>query len=226
MQPKFSHNWDLPKAGAEALQLELRGKVRPTPLSFEQVELVAGVDVAYSKDGKWVVAGVAVMDVENFHFVEVKTHVSPIQKDYYPGLFSFRELPSIMEALIEIEHTPGLFICDAHGLAHPRRFGLACHLGVLYDVPTIGCAKNRLIGEYDEPGQTRGSTTELTSESASIGQVVRTQTNIKPVFVSVGHKITLNQATEWILRLSPTYRINEPLRRADQCVRKIIKEIT
>jgi deoxyribonuclease V len=138
-------------------------------------------------------------------------------------LFSFREIPPVIEALKQLEIRPDLIICDGHGIAHPRRFGLASHLGVLFDIPTIGCAKNRLIGEVKEIKKERGNFSPLIDNDEIIGNVLTTQNNVKPVFVSIGHKISLETACNWILRVSPIYRIPEPIRQADHLVRMNMK---
>ncbi len=142
---------------------------------------------------------------------------------YVPGLFSFRELPPVIQAFSQIKTTPQLVVCDGQGVAHPRRFGLACHLGVLYDMPTIGCGKTRLCGEYIEPAPERGSFSPLMEQTDIIGSVLRTQTNVKPIFVSVGHKISLPTANQIVLQLATKYRLPETTRQADQLVNKTLK---
>jgi deoxyribonuclease V len=130
---------------------------------------------------------------------------------YTPSLFTFRELPTLIEELRKIRSVPDLLICDAQGIAHSRRFGLACHVGVLYDIPAIGCAKTRLIGESSVPEQSRGSSCPIIDAGEMIGAVLRTQSAVRPVYVSVGHRISVETACHWVLRLAPAYRIPEPL---------------
>jgi len=144
---------------------------------------------------------------------------------YIPGLFSFRELPSLIKAFDKLEHTPDLVVCDGQGLAHPRRFGLACHLGVVFDIPTIGCGKARLIGEANEPGEKRGSFEPLIDSGEIVGNVLRTQDGINPIYVSVGHRVSLGTACDWVLRLTPKYRLPETTRKADQAVNARLKEL-
>jgi deoxyribonuclease V len=139
---------------------------------------------------------------------------------YVPGLFSFRELPPLLQAMAGVQHTPDLVICDGQGIAHPRRCGLASHLGVIFDVPSIGCGKTRLVGEHRALAANRGDTAMLTDADETIGAVLRTQAGVNPVYVSIGHRITLATACQWILALAPRYRLPEPIRFADQTVRR------
>jgi deoxyribonuclease V len=140
---------------------------------------------------------------------------------YVPGYLSFREIPPLLEAFAKLEAVPDLIICDGQGRAHPRRFGLACHLGVLLDLPTLGCAKSRLIGEHREPGPRRGAHTQLREGGEVIGEVVRTRSGVKPVFVSVGHRVCLETARRTVLRLAVRYRLPEPVRAAHREVNRL-----
>lgn len=221
MQPVMHHSWDLGAAEAVQLQQELAKKVE-TRDRIDHIKLVAGVDVAYAKENDRLVAAVAVLDAMTLELVETATCEQQAQFPYIPGLFSFRELPPLISALAKLKQTPDLIVCDGQGYAHPRRFGLACHLGVLYDVPTIGCGKTRLLGEHTEPGQNRGATAELTENGEAIGCVLRTQDAVKPIYVSIGHRISLNTASEWVLKLSRKYRLPETTRQADQLVRRVL----
>lgn len=224
MQPAIHHSWDISEQEAIALQRNLASKVIRTD-ELEPVTLVAGVDVAYSKHSNTLVAAVAVLDAASGELVETVTIQDQEQFPYIPGLFSFRELPPIIKAFEQLSSTPQLVVCDGQGLAHPRRFGLACHLGVLFDIPTIGCGKSRLIGQETEPGKERGAMTPLVDEDEVIGAALRTQTGIKPIYVSIGHKISLSTACQWVLELSPNYRLPETTRFSDQAVRKVIKDL-
>ncbi len=147
------------------------------------------------------------------------------QFPYIPGLFSFRELPPIVKAFKQIKTSPQLVVCDGQGVAHPRRFGLASHLGVMFDIPTIGCGKTRLWGDFKEPSQERGACSLLVDQEEIIGGVLRIQESIKPLFVSVGHRISLETACNWILKLCPQYRLPETTRQADQLVRKALLQV-
>ncbi len=222
MLPAINHTWDIAEPEALCLQQELAAKVIKTD-QFGEIKLVAGVDVAYKKDSDKLVAAVVILDIETLAVVETATAEGTEKFPYIPGLFSFRELPPLVKAFANLQHTPDLVVCDGQGLAHPRRFGLACHLGVIFDVPTIGCGKTRLLGEYQEPDTTRGAVTPLIDNDEVIGNVLRTQTDINPIYVSIGHRISLATACEWILKLSPTYRLPETTRQADQAVRMTLK---
>jgi deoxyribonuclease V len=176
--------------------------------------LVAGADVSFDRSSPELHAAVVVLDAESLEVVEVAAVRGRARFPYVPGYLSFREIPPLLEAFAKLEAVPDLVVCDGQGRAHPRRFGLACHLGVLLDLPTLGCAKSRLIGEYREPGPRRGAHTRLLDAGEVIGEAVRTRSGVKPVFVSVGHRISLESARRATLRLAPRYRIPEPVRAA------------
>lgn len=222
MLPKLQHDWNLSVSDAYLLQQEWSEKVVKTDI-LSNINMVAGVDVAYAKNSDRVIAAVVVLDAVSLAVVETAYADEVSSFPYIPGLFSFRELPAIVSAFEKLTIIPDLVVCDGQGLAHPRRFGLACHLGIMFDMPTIGCAKNRLIGTYVDPESSRGSFSSLLSQGDIIGGVLRTQNNTKPVFVSVGHRISLVSALNWIIRLSPNYRLPETTRTADYAVRDYLK---
>ncbi|WP_330960844.1 deoxyribonuclease V [Photobacterium sp. 53610] len=224
MEPIFNHPWALSQEEALNLQQELAAKVVKTD-QVNKVKLVAGVDVAYQKDSDRLVASVVVLDAETLEVIETATAIDKEQFPYIPGLFSFRELPPLIKAFEKVKHLPDLIVCDGQGYAHPRRFGLACHLGVIFDVPTIGCGKTRLLGEHTEPDKNRGATAPLIDNGETIGSVLRTQDFINPIYVSIGHRVSLATACEWILKLSPKYRLPETTRKADQLVNATIKKL-
>jgi len=175
---------------------------------------VAGVDVGFENAGKTVRAAVAVLAFPSMEPLEQAIARVPTQFPYVPGLLSFRELPGVLEALARLQRLPELILCDGQGLAHPRRFGIACHLGVLTDIPTIGVAKTRLIGEYAEPGPDKGDWTPLLDKGERIGAVLRTRTGVKPVFVSAGHRVGLPAAIRLTLACTTRYRLPETTRAA------------
>lgn len=212
------HEWPQTAEQALAVQRSLRERVAATDELPHRISHLAGVDVAYSRDDTTVFAGVVVLDALTLRPVETRTAVRAVAFAYLPGLFAFRELPALLQALSEIETPIDLVVCDGHGLAHPRRLGLASHLGVLLDRPSIGVAKRRLIGAHREPGNARGSVANLTDDGEVIGAALRTQSNVKPVYVSVGHRISLATAVAWTLRLSTRYRLPESTRQADRMV--------
>ena len=213
------HPWDLTPTEAIALQRELAPRVVREGDPGD-VRLVAAADVAYvERAPAWAAstarAAVVVMSYPALEVVEHHVVQAPVTFPYVPGLLSFREIPALALALERVQSEPGLLLVDGQGYAHPRRFGLACHLGLLTGVPTIGCAKSRLCGEAPEPAPERGSMTELRDSGETIGLVVRTKARVKPLFVSTGHRIGLPEAAEWVLRLAPTHRLPDPARLAD-----------
>ncbi|MBR2567323.1 MAG: deoxyribonuclease V [Paenibacillus sp.] len=215
------HRWNISELEAVNIQQELAQKVIQED-AFNQIHYVAGVDVAYSKSNDKLIAAIVILESESLKLVESVIVEDTVQFPYIPGLFSFRELPPVIKAFEKIKTPPQLVVCDGQGLAHPRRFGLACHLGVLYDIPTIGCGKTKLLGNYNEPEQHRGAQSPLVDNNEIIGSVLRTQKNINPIFVSVGHRISLSTACHWILKLSPKYRLPETTRQADQIVNRTL----
>jgi deoxyribonuclease V len=215
--PPAPHRWTVTPRQAIRIQQLLRGQVRVVPPK-KPVRLVAGVDAAFSHDGTGCIAAAVLWDVESQQVVEERVAIRPLRFPYVPGLLSFREAPAVIAALRKLRLEPDAIMCDAHGLAHPRRFGLACHVGVLCDRPTIGCAKSLLLGEYREPGRARGARTALRHEAKRLGTVLRTRTGVKPVFVSVGHRIDLRTAERVVLACAAGYRLPEPTRRADHLV--------
>jgi deoxyribonuclease V len=164
-----------------------------------------------------------VLDTNTLELLETQISIEEISFPYVPGLFSFRELPPLLNAFEKLTIKPDLIVCDGHGIAHPRRFGLACHLGVTLNLPSIGCAKTKLIGDFLPVEQTRSQMSDLLINEDVVGKVLRTQHNVKPVFVSIGHKISLDTAVDWVLKLSPKYRLPETTRQADQLVNKTLK---
>lgn len=222
--PPAPHPWAVSPKRAVAIQRQLAGRVRQTP-QRAPIRLVAGVDLAFSRDGARCIAGVVVWDLDRGEVVEERLAVRRLRFPYVPGLLSFREAPAILAALDRLPERPDLLLVDGQGRAHPRRFGLACHLGVLADLPTIGVAKSRLVGTHDEPGEARGARSPLLHKGEMIGVVLRTRARVKPVFVSVGHRISLETAVELVLAAAPRYRLPEPIREADRLTRRAPDEL-
>ena len=215
------HTWDLKPLEATALQAGLsRWVVRQTRISPEDMDTVAGVDTGYRNDTAY--AAVVVMNLTDMKILEEPVAAKPVQFPYVPGLLSFREGPVILEALAKLKTPPDLLMIDGQGIAHPRRCGIASHIGVLLDIPSIGCAKTRLVGDYEAPQRSGGSTSYLTDAKETIGAVVRTRTGVKPVFVSIGHLMDLNDSIRVVLKSCRGYRLPEPIRRADHLSRKQI----
>jgi deoxyribonuclease V len=176
------------------------------------VRRIAGADISYDRGSDRFFASVAVLSWPGLELVEEAHARGKSPMPYIPGLLSFREGPSILRAFAKLREPPDLILFDGQGLAHPRRFGVACHLGLLLDIPSIGCGKSRLVGVYDEPGRTRGCTSPLRYEGKTVGAVVRTRDDTKPIFVSPGHRIGIPAAVRWVLRCGGGYRQPEPTR--------------
>jgi deoxyribonuclease V len=193
-----------------AKQLVISGKP-------EKVKIVAGVDVAYSKKPLTGFSAISLFSYPDLKYIKTYQEIDLIGYPYIPGLLSFREGPLILDTLQKVEENIDLFLFDGQGIAHPRGVGIAAHLGFLLDKPAIGVAKKKLTGIYEEPGNWKGAKSNLTDEEGNIfGHVLRTRDDTNPVFVSPGHKIGIDEATELVLNCTADYRIPEPLRRADQ----------
>ncbi|HEU5128912.1 MAG TPA: endonuclease V [Glycomyces sp.] len=184
------------------------------------VETVAGLDIAYGKDGDEVVATAVVLRRGDLEVLDRSVVRGRTEFPYVPGLLAFRELPLLLRAVESLHVNPDVFVCDGYGLTHPRRFGLACHLGVVLDMPSIGVAKNPPHVAVDEPGPRRGDWSPIHGGEEVIGCALRTREEVKPVYVSVGHRCTLDTARELVLELAPRYRLPEPIRAADHLGRQ------
>ncbi|MDG4784852.1 endonuclease V [Micromonospora sp. WMMD1102] len=206
-------------AEAVAVQDRLRPLADLTGPGPAAPRTVAGLDVAYAEDGDRLAAAVTVLDTATLAVLDTAVVTGRAAFDYVPGLFAFRELPALLAALARLTVEPELLVCDGHGLAHPRRFGLACHLGVLTDRPAIGVGKTPLVGSWAEPDRRRGSWTPLRDGTDEVGRVLRTRDGVKPVFVSVGHRMGVANACAQVLRLTPRYRLPETTRQADRACR-------
>ena len=219
MMQKIEHPWNLPLKEAVDLQKQLsRNVIRKSTIKTDAVGKVAGIDTAYRKGVAC--AAVVVLKFKGLETLEFKTAARPIGFPYVPGLLSFREGPAILAALDKLKSTPDLLIFDGQGVAHPRRFGIASHIGLLVDIPSIGCAKSKLLGHYEEPGTERGSFSYLTYHGEIIGAVVRTRTKVKPVYVSIGHRVNLRQSIQFVLHCCKGYRLPETTRQADKLSRR------
>jgi deoxyribonuclease V len=218
---RLTHSWDLDEGDARLLQSELARQVVTHDDLPAAVRVVAGVDAAYDTHSAHLYAAAVVLDAGTLSVLESATAIAEARFPYVPGLFSFRELPPVAEALEKLHCRPDVVVCDGQGIAHPRRFGLACHLGLLYDLPTIGCAKSRLVGDFEEPGPSRGESSLLVHDGDAVGRVLRTQTGVNPVFVSTGHRVSLVTACEWVLRLAPRFRLPETTRLANRLVNEL-----
>jgi len=215
--PRPFHNWQVTPKQAVAIQRRVallrKETAPPKPLHY-----IAGVDAAFSGDGKCCIAGVVLWHTETREVVEERVATAPLRFPYIPGLLTFREGPAVLAALRRLRHRPDALLCDGQGIAHPRRCGIATHIGVITGLPAVGCAKSRLVGEYREPGTKRGDHAPLLDKGQIVGTVLRTRDHVKPVFISVGHNIELAAAEQLILSCGAGFRLPEPTRLADQLV--------
>ncbi len=211
------HSWTVTPKRAVAIQRELAGRVIVKG-RLRKPTLLAGVDLAFLPDLSHCIAGVVVWNVRTREVTEQHVIRRPVRFPYVPGLLSFREAPAILGVLRKLRCEPDVFLFDGQGLAHPRRFGLACHVGLLIDRPSLGCAKSLLIGTCKALAPTRGSVTPIEHSGECVGMAVRTRDRVKPVYVSIGHRLSLSAAVETTLAGCAGYRLPEPTRLADKLV--------
>ncbi|KUJ70764.1 endonuclease V [Streptomyces albus subsp. albus] len=226
-------DWPTTEAEATAVQLRLRERVERCPESADGADgtggpvvgagTVVGVDVAYDDDRDVVAAAAVALDGATLEVLATATAVGRVAFPYVPGLLAFREIPAVLGALERLDRTPDLVVCDGYGLAHPRRFGLASHLGVLTGLPTIGVAKNPFTFRFEAPGPHRGDWSPLLDGGEEVGRALRTREGVKPVFVSVGHRVGLAAACAHTLALARDYRLPETTRRADALCRAALR---
>jgi len=214
LKTNLLNSWPTTVAAAKVVQEALRGRVIAGD-KLGKVHTVAGIDVGFERDGAVTRAAVVVLEFPSLELRAQAVARAPTRFPYVPGYLSFREIPAVLAALAKLKTRPDLLLCDGQGLAHPRRFGLACHLGVLTDIPSIGVAKSRLIGEpRGRLGSEKGSWVPLTDDSEIVGAVLRTRAGVKPVYVSIGHRVRLETAIEYVLRCTTKYRLPETTRLA------------
>lgn len=216
------HAWQISIPEAIAIQKQLARQVtrcRPT----YPIHTIAGIDAAFSKDGKTCIAAAILYDIAKKLVIEQQISHEPVLLPYIPGLLSFREAPAMLAALKQLSRKPDVLMVDGMGIAHPRRLGIAAHLGVLTQIPAIGCGKSRLVGTYCEPGENRGDQSPLMHQKERLGTVLRTKAKTKPLFISIGHKIDLETAEKLVLKCFNGYRLPEPTRLADRLVAEVKK---
>lgn len=211
MKPVFEHSWELTPKAAVELQRRLRERVVLAPLRAA-VRRVAGIDVGFERNNTVTRAAVAVLSYPELQLVEHVIARQPTRFPYVPGLLSFREVPTVIDALAGLRSRPDILLCDGQGIAHPRRFGIASHLGVLFDVPTIGVAKTRLIGSHGAVPPGRGEWTPLEHHGEVIGAVLRSRAGVKPIYVSPGHRTDLDGAVAWTMACVTRYKLPETTR--------------
>jgi deoxyribonuclease V len=213
MRIKRLHPWGVTPLEAAKIQVDLEERVSLID-DFSKIERVGGVDVSYKKGSSKATAAAVVLSFPGLAVLETEVVEGEVSFPYVPGLFSFREIPLLIPALEKLKTQPHLMLVDGQGIAHPQRMGLAVHLGILMDIPTIGCTKSRLMGTHEEPSKEKGAYTYLYDKGEVIGAVVRTRTNISPLYVSIGHKISLNTSIHYVLQCTTGFRLPEPLRAA------------
>jgi deoxyribonuclease V len=213
MPTRFDHPWTLSLREAIALQRALREHI-VTEDRLDKVARVGGVDVGFEDAGTTTLAAVAVLSYPGLELVESAIARRPTSFPYVPGLLSFREIPAVLDALAKLSNSPDLLLCDGQGIAHPRRIGIASHLGLLLDIPSIGVGKTRLWGQHGEVPQTKGGWTPLRDGDETIGAVLRTRTGVKPLFVSPGHRVSLATAIRYVMGCVTRYKLPETTRQA------------
>jgi deoxyribonuclease V len=231
MAPTMTNKWTVvpyrapaDAAEAESIQAGLRERLVFPSGPIAPPATVTGLDISYAVGSRRAVAAAVTVEVGSMRILEVATAEGAVRFPYVPGLLAFREVPLLLEALGRLDRRPEVLVCDGYGIAHPRRFGLACHLGVLLDSPSFGVAKNEFIGVYTEPGPHRGEWSPLSEGAEVLGRVVRTQTDVNPVYLSVGHRIGLADATDLTVALSTRFRVPEPTRQADIISRQVLRD--
>jgi deoxyribonuclease V len=218
------HSWDVDYKAAVAIQAALREKLILENGFSGDIRIVAGADISCTKGDDRVFAAVVLLDAASLEVIEEATYIGRTSIPYIPGLLSFREGPSLLQAFGNLRKRPDVVLFDGQGIAHPRGLGLAAHMGLILDIPSVGCAKTRLVGAFKEPGERRGQHSPLVYNEKRIGAVVRTKDRVKPVFVSQGHRVSLERAVEIVLQCARRYRIPEPIRRAHILVNKMRTE--
>lgn len=211
MQLHHQHTWDLTPKEAIALQRELAPHVIIAD-RYGEIQRIAGVDVGFEQNNTITRAAVAVLEFPSLELVEYAIARLPTRLPYIPGLLSFREIPAVLAALEQLSSLPDMLLCDGQGIAHPRRLGIASHLGILLDLPAIGVGKSRLIGTHEEPGEKKGAWQPLLDKGQEIGCVLRTRTGVKPLYISPGHRVGLASARRWVMACLSRYRLPETTR--------------
>ena len=221
MEYQQLHRWDVTPQEAIGIQRDLRRRLIAQDDEQTAFRTVAAMDVSYDRQSPWLFASIVLVRLPGLEIVETASVRAQVRFPYIPGLLSFRESPVGLQVWEKLRTHPDCLICDGHGYAHPRRFGFACHFGLLVDLPTIGFAKTVLVGRFDPPGAARGSRSDLVDTGEVIGAVVRTRETASPVFVSVGHRISLPKAVDTILACTTGFRIPEPARQAHILVNRL-----
>lgn len=207
------HAWNVSPKEAVKIQRALQEHVKIKD-DFGEIKTVAGIDVGFRENGSVTIAATAVLDFVTLEVLETSTAHHPTTFPYVPGLLSFREVPAVLEAMLKLSEMPDLLLCDGQGIAHPRRFGIAAHLGLLLDVPAIGVGKSRLIGKHDDVASEKGSIAPLMDKEEQVGVVLRSRSNVKPLYISPGHRVSLESAHELVMKCVTRWRLPETTRHA------------
>ena len=223
MKVKNLHSWNVSVSQAKEIQKYLKENNLILKNEFKEIKTIAGADVSFSKYSDTVFAAVILMSYENLEIIEKVHSVDSACFPYVPGYLSFREVPVLLKAFEKLKDPPDIIICDGHGIAHPRGFGLASHLGVILDIPSIGVAKKKLVGEHEYLGNESGSKVDLIYNNSKVGIVLRSRTNVKPVYISPGHKVGFEDSLEIVKKTIRKYRLAEPIRAAHKYVNEIRK---
>ncbi len=217
------HSWEVNPQEAIKIQKDLKSNIS-LKKSFSKIEKIAGADVSYYQNN--MIAGVIIFEFPNLKIIESQSFISPVNFPYIPGLLTFREGPSLLEVFKKVKNEPDVILFDGQGIAHPRRMGIATHLGLFLDKPTIGCAKSRLSGKYTSVGEKKGDYALLKEGEEILGAVLRTRREVKPIFISPGHKINLPNSIEIVLKCIIKYRLPLPVREAHIFVNQIRNNLT
>ncbi len=220
MEIRYLHSFDATPAEALAIQKSLQEKLVLRDTAPRTLKIIAGADISYARNSHLFFAAVVLLAYPDLEIVEEVYAARETAFPYIPGLLSFREGPALLEAFAKLHRIPDAVVFDGQGIAHPRGLGLASHMGLFLNIPTIGCAKSRLWGDHEEVGETAGDWSLLTHEGEAIGRVVRTKTKVKPVFVSPGHGMSLQRSAEVVLSCCRGYRLPEPVRQAHMAVNR------
>lgn len=218
------HSWKVSTHDASEIQRSLSNRIlQKHTIPIKEIKLIAAADVSFNRYSKFLYASVVLVNFPDLSLNSFYTGKFETNFPYIPGYLSFREAPPVLKLFQQIKVVPDILLCDGQGIAHPRGIGLASHLGLFLDIPSIGCAKSVLVGDYDEPNWRKGSISYLKYQDKIVGAALRTRSYVKPVFVSCGHKVNLEDSLKIILKCSPKYRIPEPLRQAHAKVNEIRK---
>ena len=221
MEIKRLHQWEIPVSEAKKLQETLRQKYLIIENRCSDIKTVAGADVSYSRGSDIIYSAVVIMELETMKVLERVYHIDKANFPYVPGYLSFREAPVLMRSFKKLKVIPDAVICDGHGIAHPRGFGLASHVGVLLDLPSVGVAKKKLVGEHKELKENSGSFCDLIYKNKKVGIVFRSREKVKPIYISPGHKVDFDKSLEIVKKTIKKYRLSEPVREAHRFVNEI-----